>query len=115
MRSDRARVQDALDAITTIEQYLPPNREAFDRDPPLQSHIYRHILIVGDAVWRISPSTKDSHPQIPWRQIEGMRHILVHDYFRVDWTIVYETATVQIPALKPALEAILRSLSAPPT
>lgn len=40
MRSDRARVQDALDAIATIEQYMPRSREAFDRDPPLQSHIY---------------------------------------------------------------------------
>lgn len=110
MRSDRARVQDALDAIATIEQYMPRSREAFDRDPPLQSHIYRHILIVGEAVWRISPATKAVHPQVPWKLIEGMRHILVHDYFRVDWAIVFETASVQIPALKPSLEAILQSL-----
>ena len=39
-----------------------------------------------------------------------MRHIMVHDYFRVDWDIVYQTARVDVPALKPQIEAMLRSL-----
>lgn len=53
---------------------------------------------------------REQHPQVPWKQIEGMRHVMVHDYFKVDWNIVFATAQRDIPALKPEIEAILRSL-----
>ena len=70
-----------------IAQYLPADRAAFDRNPPVQSHIYRHVMIVGEAAWNLSQPLKDRNPQVPWKQIEGMRHIMVHDYFKVDWDI----------------------------
>ena len=111
MRSDRLRLQDILDAIDVIARYLPADRAAFDRDPPLQSHIYRHVMIVGEAGWKLSQEIKDQNPQVPWKQIEGMRHIMVHDYFKVDWDIVYTTAQTDVPALKPHIEAMLRSLA----
>lgn len=110
MRSDRLRLQDILDAINIIAQYLPADRAAFDRDPPLQSHIYRHVMVVGEAAWRLSQPIKDGHPGVPWKQIEGMRHIMVHDYFKVDWDIVYATALTHIPAFKQQVEAMLRTL-----
>ena len=110
MRSDRLRLQDILDAIHVIQEYLPPDRAAFDRDAPLQSHIYRHLMMVGEAAWSLSQPLKDRNPHIPWRQIEGMRHIMVHDYFKVDWNIVYTTAKEHVPVLKPQIEIILASL-----
>ena len=68
-----------LDAITRFlgsfcRRYLPGDRAAFDRDPPLQSHIYRHVMMVGEAAWSLSQALKDQNPQVPWKQIEGMRH-----------------------------------------
>lgn len=110
MRSDRLRLMDILDAMDVVGQYLPADRAAFDADPPLQSHIYRHVTIVGEAAWRLSPVLKAAFPGVPWTQIEGMRHVMVHDYFRVDWNIVYTTAAVHVPALRPHVEAMLRSL-----
>jgi uncharacterized protein with HEPN domain len=110
VRSDRLRLQDILDAMAVIEQYLPKDRQVFDRDPPLQSHIYRHV-IVGEAVWSLSDGLKKQHPEIPWKKIEGMRHIMVHDYFRVDWNVVFETATTHVPALKPTINSLLTSLA----
>ena len=41
--------QDILDAIKVVERYLPPDRDSFDRDPLLQSHIFRHLMIIGEA------------------------------------------------------------------
>ena len=111
MRSDLLRLQDILDAIDVIKKYLPADRAAFDADPPLQSHIYRHVMIVGEAAWSLSQPLKQQHAQLPWKQIEGMRHIMVHDYFKVDWDIVFSTAQTHIPALKPHIEAMLQSLS----
>jgi len=110
MRSDRLLLQDILDAVEVIERYLPADRGAFDSNAPLQSHIYRHIMIIGEAAYRLSQALKDRHPDIPWRRIEGMRHILVHDYFRIDWDAVYSTATHDIPALKPRIQRVLQSL-----
>jgi uncharacterized protein with HEPN domain len=103
-------LQDILDAIDEVMRHLPPDRGAFDRDPPVQSHVYRHLMIIGEAAWRLTPALKSLYPQIPWKQIEGMRHIMVHDYFRVDWDIVYATARDQVPKLKPQVEAMLASL-----
>lgn len=114
MRSDSLLLQDILDAIAVVLRYTPADRAAFDADPPVQSHVLRHIQIVGEAAWRLSQPLKAQHPQVPWRQIAGMRHILVHDYFRVDWDIVFTTARNDIPALRPLIQAILASLPACP-
>ena len=115
MRSDRLRLEDMRDAIDEVARYLPADRAAFDRDPPVQSHIYRHVMIVGEAAWQLSQALKDANPQVPWKQIAGMRHIMVHDYFKVDWNIVYETAKTHVPALRPHVEAMLKSLPPDPT
>jgi uncharacterized protein with HEPN domain len=110
MRSDRFLLQDILDAIATVQQYLPVDRERFDSDPPLQSHLYRHIMIIGEAAFRLSKTLKAANPHVPWKRIEGMRHILVHDYFRVDWNEVHRTAVADVPSLKPLIQSILASL-----
>ncbi|MGA2500819.1 MAG: HepT-like ribonuclease domain-containing protein [Tepidisphaeraceae bacterium] len=110
MRSDRLRLQDILDAIGVVQHYFPADRVAFDRDPPLQSHIYRHLMIIGEAAWNLSQAVKDRNRHIPWKRFEGMRHIMVHDYFKVDWDLVYSTARDHVPVLKPHIEAILASL-----
>jgi uncharacterized protein with HEPN domain len=115
MRSDRLRLLDVLDAIGVIEQYLPRDRAAFDSDPPLQSHIYRHLMIIGEAAWRLSEGLKLQCPQVPWRQIEGMRHIMVHDYFKVNWARVYETARDHVPVLRPQIESMLATLPPDPS
>ena len=104
MRSDELRLQDILAAIGVVEKYLPKDRAAFDADPPVQSHIYRHVMIVGEAIWQLSKEIKAKYPTIPWRQIEGMRHIMVHDYFKVDWDIVFNTATQHIPKLRSQIQ-----------
>lgn len=110
MRSDSMLLKDVLDAIETIRKYLPADRAAFDGDPPLQSHILRNVMIIGEACWRVSPSVKSRNSDILWKRIAGMRHILVHDYFRVDWDVVFATARDDVPDLKPKIEAILKSL-----
>lgn len=114
MRSDQLYLQDMLAAIREVCKHFPADRGAFDGNPLLQSHILRHVQIVGEAASRISKATRDAHPEIPWRQISGMRHILVHDYFRVDWNILFVTARDDVPALEPLVEAVLESFPPDP-
>jgi uncharacterized protein with HEPN domain len=62
VRPDRLRLTDILDAITVIGAYLPADRSKFDSDPPVQSHIYRHIVIVGEASYKLSSALKQINP-----------------------------------------------------
>ena len=114
-RGDRLRLLDILDSIVEVQRHLPPDRAAFDRNPMLQSHLFRHVMIVGEAAFRLSKELKTRYPQVPWAKIEGMRHVLVHDYFKVDWDIVYSTVREDVPALRPPIEDILASLPPDPT
>jgi uncharacterized protein with HEPN domain len=110
VRSDQLLLQDILDSIEEILDSTPPNKAAFDANKFVQSHLLRHIQIIGEASWRITQDVKDQHPEVPWKRIAGMRHVLVHDYFEVNWVRVYETARNHVPALKPQIETILASL-----
>lgn len=109
MRSDRLLLRDMIDAMETIRACAPATRAEFDANPPLQSHIYRHLMIVGEAAHRMSKELKLAHPEVPWRRAEGMRHILVHDYFKVNWDMVYDTALNDLPTLRPQISQILQS------
>lgn len=109
MRTARDRLQDILDAIAKIEERQPSSREAFDSDPLVQVWMVHHLMIIGEAVRSLDPAFRNQHPSVPWRQISGMRNILVHDYFRIDKEIVWQTLLNDIPAFKAQVETLLRS------
>ena len=67
-------------------------------------------MIIGEAVRAIDPAERSKYPSVPWRQIAGMRNILVHDYFRINQEIVWETVEKHLPALKTEVEQILGQL-----
>jgi uncharacterized protein with HEPN domain len=110
MRDDRLLLEDIRYAIDIVRQYTPAQRTALDTDLPLQSHLVRYIQIIGEATWRLSKPTKDANPHIPWQRIAAMRHVLVHDYFRVDLDQVWNVVTTHVPVLQPQIEAIIASL-----
>jgi uncharacterized protein with HEPN domain len=109
-RRDYMLFQDMLDATLEVIQETPTAAE-FHADKYRRAYILRQIQIIGEAAWRLSATVKISNPAVPWHQIQAMRHILVHDYFKVNWDRVYQTAHDDVPILKPQIEAILASLS----
>ncbi|MCX6029787.1 MAG: DUF86 domain-containing protein [Chloroflexi bacterium] len=108
MRSDRERLLDILEAIGKIEQHTSSDIEAFADDEMQQVWIIHHLQIVGEAAYGLSQNFKANHPQIPWVQIIGMRHVLVHGYFEIDLDIVWTVIEKDLPPLKSAIEVILR-------
>ena len=110
MRSDRELLVDIRTAVEIIIRYTPKDRMAFDIDLPIQSLMLRYIQIVGEAAWRISDALKNAHPQIPWRRIAAIRHVVVHDYFRVDLNQVWNVVTIHIPVLQPQIDVVIASL-----
>ena len=110
MRRDSLLLQDILESAVEVISTTPATKTEFDANKFVQSHLLRHIQIIGEACWRVSKPLKEKYPQVPWAQIAGMRHVLVHDYYEVNWNIVYKTAREHVPALKPQIEQILASL-----
>ena len=110
MRDLRDRLQDILDAIGQIEIEQAKGRDAFDGSALIQVWMVHHLMIIGEAVRGIDPAIRQRYPSVPWRQIAGMRNILVHDYFRINHEIVWETVEKHVPSLKSEVERILQAL-----
>lgn len=110
MRDFRARLQDILDAINQIEIERAKGRAAFASSPLIQVWMVHHLMIIGEAVRSIDMGIRQRYPSVPWRQISGMRNFLVHDYFRINQEIVWETVEKHIPPLKDEIQAILSAL-----
>ncbi len=103
MRSDPDRVRDILEAIERIERHAGRGRAAFDNDELIQVWMVRHLQIIGEAANRLSQEARDQHPAVPWREIIGMRHILVHGYFEVDLDLVWSVVDRELTALREAI------------
>ncbi len=85
------------------------DRAAYDRDEVLRLALTHLVQVVGEAARRVSREFCDSHPQIPWRAVVGMRHKVVHDYMNVDDDILWDTVTNELPPLIDELEKMLPS------
>jgi uncharacterized protein with HEPN domain len=83
------------------------DRSEFDADENLRLALAHLIQMIGEAARRVSPATCASHPQLPWTEIIGMRHKIVHDYLGVDFDIVWEVVTADLPQLADELKRIL--------
>jgi uncharacterized protein with HEPN domain len=81
---------------------------SFLRDETLQRSFVRSIEIIGEATKQIPEAVRQGYPQIPWRDMAGMRDRLIHSYFGVDYEIVWDVAANKAPELIPEFTAILK-------
>lgn len=99
---------DIAEAIERIERYASKGREAFEDDELIQNWIIHHLQVIGEAARAISDELKDGHDEMPWQQIVGMRHILVHRYFEVDTDLIWSVVEDDVPVLKQQIDLILK-------
>ena len=72
--------------------------------------LIRELEVLGEAAGRVSADFVAAHPEIPWKEITGLRHKLIHDYFEVDLQVVWNTARTNVPAVLPLVSAAFESL-----
>jgi uncharacterized protein with HEPN domain len=110
MSRDRQHINDMLISARLAVSYLQANRkEYFLTDTLLQDAVNRRIEIVGEAANRVSNPTREIIPELNWRQIVGMRNIIIHQYDAVNLDLVWETVQGYFPALIGILEEVLAS------
>jgi uncharacterized protein with HEPN domain len=82
-------------------------------DEQVQDAVVRNIEIIGEAavrLQRVAPEVMASHPEIPWLEMRGMRNKMIHQYFDVDWDVVWRTVKSDLPDLKRRIEVLLATL-----
>src|SRR5947208_3570819 len=105
-------ISHIFDAITSMEAQMKGiTRGQFEDSELLQGFIERKLEIIGEATKRIPDDFKALHPYIPWKDMAGMRDILIHQYTEVDEDIVWKTVTQKIPTLKEHIKSILKEIS----
>lgn len=101
MKDDRIYIEHILNSIERIQSYISDKEQfEFNYDFILQDAVVRQLEIIGEATKRISQGFRNTHEEIPWQDMAGMRDILIHDYIDIDFDIVWKTAPESIPKLK---------------
>jgi len=105
LREDTILLNDMLDyARRAVDAVKGRSREVLDADVVLVGALERFVEVIGEAAHRLSESTRESAPEIPWHEIIAMRNRLVHGYFAVDLDILWSVVSKDLPHLITHLE-----------
>ena len=104
-------VKDILDAIDKIEEFIG-NMEygEFIQDDKTSTAVVKKIEIIGEAIKNIPRDVRAKYNSIPWKDIVGMRNKITHNYFKIDYEIVWNVVKEKLPALKIQVEQVLKEM-----
>lgn len=101
----RWRVHDLLDALDRVAQYTQGlTLTTFLRDERTRDAVLHNLARMGETTKFIPQSVQDRNPQVSWAYLRDIRNLVAHDYFGIDPALVWHTARVELPALRPALQ-----------
>lgn len=103
MRDDRSSLEQLIeyaDEISSARERFGDDIEDYLSDPFYRSGCTQFILQIGECVNRLSDEFKNTHPEIPWSGIIGIRNLIAHRYNKLSDTRIWEIITVEIPELR---------------
>ena len=105
---DKNRLEHMLQAIERICRYTKgKNFEDFIADDMMYYAVVKNIEILGEASNRLTEEFRQAHPKTPWKQVNGMRNYIVHEYFQVDNNVVWDVITNDLPVLEQQIKEYL--------
>jgi uncharacterized protein with HEPN domain len=107
-RDWKERIQDILEAISEIKTFTHGmDFEAFSADVKTIKAVELDLIVIGEATNQIPDLVQEENPQIPWTLMRAMRNRLVHVYFSVDASLLWNTVQKDLPTLETALKPLL--------
>lgn len=107
MRDERLLLDDIIAALDRIDTYTKNHTfESFSADGKTTDAVTYNLLVIGEAVRQLPAPLTDSYPEIPWRQVAGIRNLLAHACFSVDYNLLWKTVTVVLPQFRLVIERI---------
>ncbi len=107
--STHAYLQHMLDEILFLQAHISTiTKEDVLRDAVLKRAIVRSIEIIGEASKQIPDTIKQHYPEVAWKPIASMRDRLIHEYFGIDYDIVWDVLTMKIPILEQQVRHIIQ-------
>jgi len=109
MRKDpKIFIKHILESIKYIEEYTKGiSKDDFLRSTQIQDAVIRRLEIIGEATKNIPLGWKETHSEVPWRRIAGIRDILIHEYFGIDFDLLWNVVKKDLPDLKQKISRIL--------
>lgn len=108
VRRERLYLEDIVAAAETIEEFVQGQHlESFQANRMIRSAVVHQLTIIREAVAHLSEDVRRLHPDVPWSDIKGLRNIVVHNYFGIDWEEVWRAATEDVPVLRTRIAQIL--------
>ena len=107
---DKGRLEHILSSIDIILNNK--NRYEYEdviNDPIVFYGFVKHVEIIGEAVYMLTKEFRETHPEVEWDVIEGMRHVLVHGYYKIKPNQLWNTIENDIPKLKPLIESYIKN------
>ena len=105
-------LDDILESIQKIESYISEiAEEEFIADQEKQDAVVRRLEIIGEAVKKIPDDVRDQYSNVRWRQIAGLRDVVIHEYFGVSPALIYKTATSELLVLKLTIQQMIEDTS----
>ena len=107
---DKGRLEHILSSIDIILNNK--NRYEYEdviKDPIVFYGFVKHVEIIGEAVYMLTKEFRETHTEVEWEVIEGMRHVLVHGYYKIKPNQLWNTIENDIPKLKPLIESYIKN------
>ena len=105
----KLRVRHILDAITECQRFVADlDYEQFCADPKTTKAVVWNLIMMGEAAGHVPLDVQRAYPEVPWRQMRGIRNRIVHGYDTVDLEIVWKAIRDELPPLVPVFERIFR-------
>ena len=102
-------LEDMIDCMNKIQEYIGDlSYEEFSTKNIVIDAVVRNLEVIGEAAKNVPVGVREKHAQIPWRQMAGLRNILIHEYFGIDLNIVWTIATKDIPKAKKQIKELIK-------
>lgn len=103
-------LHDILDAMSKIERYINKmDKDTFLQNDLVMDGVITNLNVIGEAARNIPEDVRERYPDIPWKRLIGLRNIITHVYFGIDYHIIWMIITENIPGIRPSIERAIKT------